>query len=404
MQEKSIVVLGCFDTKGEDFTFLVRSLTKLRQPLITINIGVMETLVDFDVHIDNDVVAAAAGVGLQAIRESGDRGKAVELMGQGAAQILSDLVSKDLVKGVIGMGGGGGTFIILEAMQKVTLGIPKLCLSTVVAKELSRQIRVKDITMMSSVVDIAGLNRISRLLIRQAATAISAMSEVTEDSGVPAKKNIAISMFGNTTKCVDRCTELLKDKGYEVMSFHATGVGGATMESLMRENVFDAVLDITTTELADELCGGILSAGPDRLTAASEMGIAQLVVPGCLDMVNFAQIDTVPEEYQTRKLYSWAPDVTLMRTNISENKVLGEQLVEKLKISTGPVEIIIPLKGISQIDNVGGVFYDPAANNALFETVKVTARNKINVIEMDAHINDEAFAICLVEQLLKLLK
>lgn len=404
MQEKSIVVLGCFDTKGEDFTFLVRSLTKLSQPLITINIGVMETLVEFDVHIDNDVVAAAAGVGLQAIRESGDRGKAVELMGQGAAQILSDLVSKDLVKGVIGMGGGGGTFIILEAMQKVTLGIPKLCLSTVVAKELSRQIRVKDITMMSSVVDIAGLNRISRLLIRQAATAISAMSEVTEDSGVPAKKNIAISMFGNTTKCVDRCTELLKEKGYEVMAFHATGVGGETMESLIRENVFDAVLDITTTELADELCGGILSAGPDRLTAASEMGIAQLVVPGCLDMVNFAQIDTVPEEYQTRKLYSWAPDVTLMRTNISENKVLGEQLVEKLKNSTGPVEIIIPLKGISQIDNVGGVFYDPAANNALFETVKVTARNKINVIEMDAHINDEAFAICLVEQLLKLLK
>jgi uncharacterized protein (UPF0261 family) len=404
MQEKSIVVLGCFDTKGEDFTFLVRSLTKLRQPLITINIGVMETLVDFDVHIDNDVVAAAAGVGLQAIRESGDRGKAVELMGQGAAQILSDLVSKDLVKGVIGMGGGGGTFIILEAMQKVTLGIPKLCLSTVVAKELSRQIRVKDITMMSSVVDIAGLNRISRLLIRQAATAISAMSEVTEDSEVPAKKNIAISMFGNTTKCVDRCTELLKEKGYEVMAFHATGVGGETMESLIRENVFDAVLDITTTELADELCGGILSAGPDRLTAASEMGIAQLVVPGCLDMVNFAQIDTVPEEYQTRKLYSWAPDVTLMRTIISENKVLGEQLVEKLKNSTGPVEIIIPLKGISQIDSVGGVFYDPEANSALFESIKLTAKDEVNVIEMDAHINDDAFARTLVERLLKLMK
>jgi uncharacterized protein (UPF0261 family) len=364
----------------------------------------METLVDFDVHIDNDVVAAAAGVGLQAIRESGDRGKAVELMGQGAAQILSDLVSKDLVKGVIGMGGGGGTFIILEAMQKVTLGIPKLCLSTVVAKELSRQIRVKDITMMSSVVDIAGLNRISRLLIRQAATAISAMSEVTEDSEVPAKKNIAISMFGNTTKCVDRCTELLKEKGYEVMAFHATGVGGETMESLIRENVFDAVLDITTTELADELCGGILSAGPDRLTAASEMGIAQLVVPGCLDMVNFAQIDTVPEEYQTRKLYSWAPDVTLMRTNISENKVLGEQIVEKLKNATGPVEIIIPLKGISQIDSVGGVFYDTEANSALFESIKLTAKDEVNVIEIDAHINDDAFARTLVERLLKLMK
>lgn len=404
MQEKSIVVLGCFDTKGEDFTFLVDFLIKLKQPLITINVGVMETLVDFDVHIGNDVVAAASGVGLQAIRESGDRGKAVELMGKGAAEILADLVSKNLVKGVIGMGGGGGTFIILEAMQKVTLGIPKLCLSTVVAKELSRQIRVKDITMMSSVVDIAGLNRISRLLIRQAATAISAMSEVTEDSGLRKRKNIAISMFGNTTKCVDRCTELLKEKGYEVMAFHATGVGGATMESLIREDVFDAILDITTTELADELCGGILSAGPDRLTAASEMGIPQLVVPGCLDMVNFAQIDTVPQEYQTRKLYSWAPDVTLMRTNISENKVLGKQLVEKLKNTTGPREIIVPLKGISQIDNEGGVFYDPEANSALFESIKLTAKNEINVIEMDAHINDEAFARALVDRLLKLMK
>ena len=404
MKDKSIVVLGCFDTKGEDFSYLLKSLRALDQQVITINTGVMETSVDFPIDVDQDVVARASGTGLEAIRDSGDRGKAVELMGLGAAKILAGLVTKDKIKGVVGMGGGGGTYIILEAMQAVPLGIPKLCLSTVVAKDLSRQIRVKDITMMSSVVDVAGLNKISRLLIRQAAAAISAMAEVIEDTSSPIKKSIAISMFGNTTKCVDKCTELLKDKGYEVMAFHATGVGGSTMESLIRENVFDAVLDVTTTELADELCGGILSAGPDRLTAATEMGIPQIVVPGCLDMVNFAQMDTLPKEYKARKLYSWAPDVTLMRTNIAENETLGKQLVDKLKRSKAPVEILIPLKGISQIDSIGDIFYDPEADNALFGSIKENAKGHVEVVEMDAHINDEAFAKMLVERLMRILK
>ena len=229
-------------------------------------------------------------------------------MGKGAAAILAELSSKDRIKGVIGMGGGGGTYIILEAMQAVPLGIPKFCLSTVVAKDLSRQIGVKDITLMSSVVDVAGLNSISRLLIRQ--------------------------------------------------------------------GVFDAVLDVTTTELADELCGGILSAGPDRLTAATEMGIPQIVVPGCLDMVNFAQMDTLPEKYRSRQLYSWAPDVTLMRTNVAENGILGKQLVDKLIGAKAPVEILIPLKGISQIDSEGDIFYGPEADSALFRAI----RNRIKWI------------------------
>ncbi len=302
------------------------------------------------------------------------------------------------------MGGGGGTYIILEAMQAVPLGIPKFCLSTVVAKDLSRQIGVKDITLMSSVVDVAGLNSISRLLIRQAASAITAMSDTKVDDAEETKRNIAISMFGNTTKCVDKCTELLRAKGYEVMAFHATGVGGSTMESLIREGVFDAVLDVTTTELADELCGGILSAGPDRLTAATEMGIPQIVVPGCLDMVNFAQMDTLPEQYRSRQLYSWAPDVTLMRTNVRENETLGKQLVDKLIGAKAPVEILLPLKGISQIDSEGDIFYDPEADSALFGAIKESADGHVPVMEVDAHINDAAFAKALVERLLKLME
>ncbi|CAN0502151.1 unnamed protein product [Scytosiphon promiscuus] len=174
------------------------------------------------------------------------------------------------------------------------------------------------------------------------------------------------------------------------MAFHATGVGGATMESLIREGVFDAVLDVTTTELADELCGGILSAGPDRLTAATEMGIPQIVVPGCLDMVNFAQMDTLPEKYRSRQLYSWAPDVTLMRTNVAENGILGKQLVDKLIGAKAPVEILIPLKGISQIDSEGDIFYSPEADSALFAAIRKNADGRVPVTEVDAHINDEA--------------
>ncbi|MCK0158284.1 Tm-1-like ATP-binding domain-containing protein [Cellulophaga sp. F20128] len=404
MKDKKIVILGCFDTKGEDFTYLLNCLNVHYQPILTINVGVMETSVDFYIDVDNETVAAASGTSIEAIRASNDRGKAVELMGRGAAVILADLVAKEQIKGVVGMGGGGGTYIILEAMQAVPLGIPKLCLSTVVAKDLSRQIGVKDITMMSSVVDVAGLNKISRLLIRQAAAAISGMSQVIADKSTSTKKNIAISMFGNTTKCVDKCTELLKEKKYEVMAFHATGVGGTTMEALIREGVFDAVLDVTTTELADELCEGILSAGPNRLTAASEMGIPQVVVPGCLDMVNFAQIDTLPEKYKLRKLYSWAPDVTLMRTNINENKILGKQLVDKLKKSKAPVEILIPLKGISQIDKEGDIFYDQEADNALFQSIRDNAKGYMKVLEMNAHINDDAFAKLLVDRLLKIVE
>ena len=404
MADKSIVMLGCFDTKGEDFSYLLKSLGALGQQVITINTGVMETSVDFPIDVDQDAVAAASGAVLETIRKSNDRGRAVELMGKGAAAILAELASKDRIKGVIGMGGGGGTYIILEAMQAVPLGIPKFCLSTVVAKDLSRQIGVKDISLMYSVVDVAGLNSISRLLIRQAASAIVAMADTKVDASEEAKKSIAISMFGNTTKCVDKCTELLKSKGYEVMAFHATGVGGATLESLIREGVFDAVLDVTTTELADELCGGILSAGPDRLTAATEMGIPQIVVPGCLDMVNFAQMDTLPEKYRSRQLYSWAPDVTLMRTNVAENKILGKQLVDKLIGAKALVEILIPLKGISQIDSAGDIFYDSEADSALFAAIRKNADGRVPVMEVDAHINDETFAKMLVERLLKIME
>jgi uncharacterized protein (UPF0261 family) len=325
-------------------------------------------------------------------------------MGSGAASLVSKLVMAGGMKGAIGMGGGGGTYITITAMQEIPLGIPKLCLSTLAANDLSRQMGSKDITLMPTIVDVAGMNSIISRLITQAAAAVSAMTAVPIQEENAFSGRIAISMFGNTTACVNQCTELLKKEGYEVFAFHATGVGGKTMESLIRESCFDAVLDITTTELADELCGGVLSAGPDRLKAAADMGIPQVVVPGCLDMVNFSQMDTVPLQYQNRELYSWAPDVTLMRTDKEENISLGKILAERVNKSSAPASILLPLKGISQISAAGEVFHRPGNDQVLFDSIKQSADKSIPVLEVDAHINDAVFAEAAVKTLLNLLK
>ena len=402
--DKYILILGCFDTKGEVFSYLRNCILAKGERIIAINTGVMGTTDLFHVDFESDAVALEAGFTITDLRIERDRGHAMDIMGKGAAKIVSKLVAEGAVKAVIGMGGGGGTYIALAAMQEIPFGIPKLCLTTLAAKDLSRQVGNKDITLMPSVVDVAGLNSIIELLVEQAAAAICAMANVVSIPNTKNTGSIAISMFGNTTACVDKCTELLKKEGYEVLSFHATGVGGKTMEALIREGFFDAVLDVTTTELADDLCAGICSAGPDRLSAATEMGIPQVVVPGCLDMVNFAHLDTVPEQYKNRKLYSWAPDVTLMRTDEEENRILGKNLAQKLNRSSALVTIVLPLKGISQIDAEGGIFYHPEIDQILFDSIKNNAKESISIIEVDTHINDNAFAETLVKTLLHLLQ
>lgn len=401
---KSIVMMGCFDTKGEVYSFMYKCIKSEGENLITINTGVMQTSVDFPIDFDSDVIASAAGHSLAELKENNDRGYAVKIMGDGAANVLATLVTEKKIKAAIGMGGGGGTYITLFAMQQIPLGIPKLCLSTLTGKDLSQQLGCKDITLMPSIVDIAGMNSISKLLIRQAATAICAMSNIINNSNQHSHGRIAISMFGNTSACVDRCSELLRLKGYEVFPFHANGLGGKTMEALTHEDCFDAVLDITTTELADELCGGICSAGSDRLTAASKKNIVQVVVPGCLDMVNFEALPTVPNKYKNRELYCWSPFVTLMRTNEDENEELGKMLAEKVNQSTVPAAIVLPLKGISQVDSEGSIFYRPEIDEVLFKSIKQHTNNTIRVIEIDAHINDENFSLALVDVLMSMMK
>ncbi|MCL4167219.1 UNVERIFIED_CONTAM: hypothetical protein GTU68_044081, partial [Idotea baltica] len=349
-------MLGCFDTKNEDFTYLHSCLLAQGVAVIAINTGVLGTTDNFQVDFEAEEVATAAGVELSKLRQAKDRGQAIEKMGKGASKIIANLLSQDKVDGAIGMGGGGGTYMALLAMQVIPIGTPKFCLSTLASKDLSQQIGNKDITLMPSIVDVAGLNSISRMLISQAAGAICGMMKSVVSDHHQTSGSIAISIFGNTTPCVDMCSDILKKEGFDVLTFHAVGVGGKTMESLILEGCFDAVLDITTTELADDLCDGICSAGPERLTAASKAGVPQVVVPGCLDMVNYGTMESVPDRYKSRLLYSWAPDVTLMRTNAQENEILGKTLAQKLNKSTGDVAILLPIKGISQVSVKGGIF------------------------------------------------
>lgn len=405
----AIVMLGCFDTKGDDFSYLWDLLINEGFRVLAVNTGIRGSTDRFPVDVEAGQVAAAAGVTLEMLRERGDRGMAVARMGQGAAAILAELVQGGDVAGVIGMGGGGGTHMVLTAMRRLPFGIPKVCVSTLATQDLSMQVGSADIVLVPSVVDIAGPNSISRITIGYGASAIAGMAawRVRQKAvaSVTPRRRVAISMFGNTTACVDVCCELLKERGFEAIPFHANGTGGRTMESLIAEGYFDGVLDITTTELADDLCGGVCSAGPERLTAAAQQGIPQVVVPGCLDMVNFDAVDRVPVTYRDRQLYSWSPMVTLMRTNLEENRILGRLLAEKVSAApSGTTVVLLPLGGLSQLDAPGGPFYVPEADKALFDALRWGLPRHVQLLESPRHINDPAFAAVAVDTLVELLK
>jgi uncharacterized protein (UPF0261 family) len=401
--KRNIVMVGCMDTKGEDFGYLYTCLVQQGASVITINTGVMGSTKLFPVDFEAEEVAKKGGAKIPGLRQQKDRGSAIEVMGNGAAGIIEGLHAQNRVNAIVGMGGGGGTFIALKAMQALPFGFPKLCISTLATKDLSTHVGIKDITLMPSIVDVAGLNSISKVVIRQGAAAIVGMMRASELDNEKPVRSIAISVFGNTTVCVDKCSELLKDKGYEVLAFHSVGVGGKTMEGLTLDGCFDAILDITTTELADELCGGICSAGPDRLTAGSKIGVPQVIVPGCLDMVNFGPLDTVPEKYTDRQLFSWAPDVTLMRTNAEENRILGKTIAEKINKSNAPVTVLLPLGGLSKIGGIGEVFYNPEVDQELFNAIKSNTNRNIQIIEVQANINTEDFAVQAVKSLMDII-
>lgn len=399
---KTIAILGALDTKGLEFSFLKTEIHKRNCKTLTIDTGVLGDPL-FRPDITHDLVAEAGGTTLAELAAQKDRGVAMAAMQKGAAEIVRKLYADGKIDGIISMGGGGGTSVGTAAMRALPLGFPKVMVSTVASGDTSGFVGTSDITMMYSVVDVAGLNRISRLIYTNAAGAICGMvtSEPPRNGDKPI---IAVTMFGNTTRAVDQARDLLEKAGYEVLVFHATGSGGRTMESLVGDGLITAVLDMTTTEWADELCGGVLSAGPQRLDAAAKAGVPQVVVPGCIDMCNFWAVETVPEKYKTRNLYSWNPNITLMRTTVDENRRMGEIFAEKLNAATGPVQVYVPCKGVSELDVEGKPFYDTAALPAFVEALKSGLRADIPVVEMDVDINDPAFSRATAEALLKLLE
>lgn len=393
----TIVMLGAFDTKGAEYSYARERLLSLGAQVMSINFGVGAATPDFPIDIGADDVAAAAGADLSAIRASADRGQAMDVMSRGAATLVSRLYDKGGVDGVFGMGGSGGSSVITAAMRALPLGLPKVCLSTIAGGDTAAYVGAKDIVLYPSIADIAGLNRLTRCGIDGAVGAVIGMATsrpVSASDRSQDRPMVVASMFGNTTQCVDSCRAELDIAGYEVLVFHATGAGGRAMESLLDEGLIVGSLDLTTTELADTLCGGVFDAGPDRLKAAGRRGVPQLVAPGSLDMVNFGPMSSVPDRYREagRNFYRWNPAVTLMRTSPDENRQLGRQVAERLNEATGPVAVLIPTRGFSVLGGSGGPFEDPAADAAFVESLRGALSSRIECRLIDANINDAAFA------------
>jgi uncharacterized protein (UPF0261 family) len=327
----------------------------------------------------------------------------MEVMSKGVAVLIKKLHEAGTFNGVIAMGGGGGTAIATAAMRNLPVGFPKLLVSTLASGNIGSYVSTNDITVMPSVVDVAGLNRVSRTIFSNAAGAICGMVTRERVSDANEKPLVAATMFGNTTRAVDNARSILEQQGYEVLVFHATGSGGCTMERLLENGYFIAVLDMTPTEWADELCGGVLSAGPTRLEAAARNGIPQVIVPGCLDMCNFWASETVPARYKDRLFYQWNPNVTLMRTTVEENARLGEIVADKLNAGIGPIRVLIPLGGFSELDYPGQPFWCPEADRAFVDALQKHLRSAIPIEVSDKAINDPEFSSRAAELLLELI-
>lgn len=399
----AVYLIATLDTKGEEAAFVREELLRSGLDVVLVDTGCQgEPKVSADVKRDD--VFRAAGTTLETLRNKGDRGEAVSAAARGAEVLVVRAHERGDLDGVLGIGGGAGTTIGTAAMRALPIGVPKLMVSTLASGQVAHFVGSSDVLMLNSVVDISGINRISRAVLTRAAQAMAGMAKAgaLRASGAD-KPLIAASMFGVTTPCVERARAVFEAAGYEVLVFHATGSGGKTLESLAASGVLAGVLDITTTELADELVGGFLSAGPERLTAAARAGVPQVVSVGALDMVNFHGLDSVPAQFRERQLYKHNANVTLMRTTPDECLALGREIGRKLNASRGAVRILFPKRGVSALDREGQPFDDPAARAALLEGLRET-HARVPLVELDLHINDAAFAEACANSLLELLR
>ena len=399
----SVLLFATLDTKGREADFVRGLLTSWGVPVTLVDVGSLGApAVVADVPRERIFELARTSAG--AVATNADRGEAVTKAAEGAARLVREAHARGEVAGVLGLGGSAGTTIGTAAMKALPLGVPKMMVSTLASGMVRQYVGDKDIFMLNAVVDIAGLNRVSRQVLSQAARAMFGVVTRPGPAVEPDDRPlVAATMFGVTTPCVERAREALERAGYEVLIFHATGTGGQAMESLIAEGVIAGVLDLTTTELADEHVGGFLSAGPDRLTAAGRAGIPQVVSTGALDMANFYAPESVPARFKDRVFYRHNANVTLMRTTAEENARIGADIARKLSGAKGPVSVLLPKRGVSAIDKAGAPFDDPAARRALHEAIRAGVRG-VEVSEPDLHINDPEFADAAARKLLELMQ
>ena len=400
----TVVLVGTLDTKGLEYAFLRDRIREAGAEVLLVDAGVLgEPLVTPDVT--REEVAHAGGAEHAELARAADRGRAMDAMGRGAAAVLGRLRAEGRLDGVAAVGGSGNSSVAAAAMRDLPVGVPKLIVSTVASGDTRPYMGAKDVTMMYSVVDIAGINQISARILANAAGAIAGMAKATPPDEVQERPLVGATMFGVTTPCITHARERLEELGYEVLVFHATGTGGQSFEALAEDGFLAGALDATTTELADELVGGVLSAGPHRLEAAGRSGIPQVVSLGALDMVNFGPRETVPPQFAERNLYVHNPTVTLMRTTPEENAELGRRIARKLNAAESPTVLFIPLKGVSAIDVEGQPFHDPAADEALIGALREDLdRDRVEVHEVDTDVNDPAFATAMADRLHELIQ
>jgi len=408
----TVVLVGTLDTKGAEIEFVRDRLEELGVDVRIVDAGVMDHPPPHG-DVGADQVAAAAGADRAALARAGDRSAAMAAMRAGVLAVVTDLHRSGRLDGILAIGGSGGAALAAPAMQALPVGLPKLIVSTMAAGDTRPYVGESDIAMLYPVVDVAGLNRLSRQVLGNAAAAIAGMAraatrraedrEVARTAG-DERPLVGATMFGVTTPCVTAARERLEALGYEVLVFHATGTGGRAMEGLVRSGFLAGVLDATTTELADELVGGVLSAGPERLTAAGELGIPQVVSLGALDMVNFGPPHTVPAAFRDRRLYEHNASVTLMRTSVDECRELGRIVAAKLNAATGPTSVFIPRGGVSMIDVDGAAFHDPEADAALFDALLADLDPRIEAVDLPVDINDPAFGPAMADRLHELLQ
>jgi uncharacterized protein (UPF0261 family) len=397
----TVLLAGTLDTKGAEYAFVRDRLRQHGVDVLVMDLGVLGEPA-FAPDVPAADVARAGGADLAALRAARDRGPAIDAMLRGAVALVPALHAGRRIDGVAGLGGGGGTAMITAAMRALPVGVPKLMVSTLASGNTAQYVDVSDITLMPSVIDIAGLNPLSRRILANAAAAIAGM--VTQApiavADAPARPLLGATMFGVTTPCVTAARQQLEAAGYDVLVFHATGTGGRAMESLVDSGYLQGVLDVTTTEWCDEVVGGVLAAGPDRHGAAARRGVPQVVSVGALDMVNFHGMETVPPQFAGRTFYRHTPSVTLMRTTAAECREIARRIAAQLNRATAPVTLVLPLGGVSMIDAPGQPFADPGADAALFDALRAGVAPHVRVVEVDAHINDPVFAETLVREML----